>query len=316
MGSATNVKTRSPIRRIIWAIDPFEENGRSRDRTIEALKVISAKTGAVVEPVYVFSPAELALPPEYLAALSAQYKPAATRALEKIVDGAKLGKVARPRVLSRPVRSKRQAVEALSRYARSRGAGLIVASTHSTPTQSALERIVLGSFSQALLYHSEIPALITSPHSRARAYVGSVLFPTDLSQYSRRRFEVGVSYCSVLGLSMRLFHVLSTRSERRLTPRLKAIGKLKAWADWARQRDVAVEVEVAGPASPSPRENLKKVFARPVERLGAQILRSARRRGCSLVMTTPHSGPVRAAISGSVAKDLTRASPCPVLVLR
>ncbi len=46
-------------RRIIWAINPFEEERRLLRNAVVLLKTLSARAQFEVEPVYVVSPAEL-----------------------------------------------------------------------------------------------------------------------------------------------------------------------------------------------------------------------------------------------------------------
>ncbi len=75
MAQATSLK------KVIWALDAFEDSKDLRSHSIDALKSITQGHKVEIEPVYVLSPDQLDLPLEFTPPWVDRYRPAAERRL-------------------------------------------------------------------------------------------------------------------------------------------------------------------------------------------------------------------------------------------
>jgi nucleotide-binding universal stress UspA family protein len=203
--------------------------------------------------------------------------------------------------------------EALNDIARRYCADLIVAGSHG---QSLWREGVLGCFTCAVLHHALYPVLLINVGLETLGQPGScqisraeilrhVLFPTDFSEISLRASEY-VERLAGKGLKqVTLLHALDFPAGDIYPPgyqeraEAKARESLEAAAGRLRQAGV---LQVAGHFDPG----------HPIP----AILRVLDSQGISLiVMGTQGKGFIKELFLGSVAHNVSRMAPCPVLLI-
>src|SRR5690606_15021227 len=115
---------RREIKRVIWAVDPFEKDAPTFARMQKVFQDILNSTHAVIEPVYVMSPATFGLSIDYSPKWTESMRPAAREALGELLAElrGKLGfshgeRLLEPRILLQESASQRASVRTLTDYA-------------------------------------------------------------------------------------------------------------------------------------------------------------------------------------------------------
>jgi len=201
----------------------------------------------------------------------------------------------------------------LNDVARRHGADLVVVGSHG---KSLWREAVLGCFTCAVLYHTQYPTLLLNVRLKEGMPEGScrlqatqllrhVLFPTDFSEISARAGDLltrlaprGISQVTVL-------HALDVPGGEAYPPgfqemaEAKARDSLTAWTDVLKGADIPVVHPVFDPGHPLP-----------------AILRVLESEDVSLiVMGTQGKGFIKEIFLGSVAHNVSRLAPCPVLLV-
>jgi len=201
----------------------------------------------------------------------------------------------------------------LNDVARRHGADLIVVGSHG---KSRWREAVLGCFTCAVLYHTQYPTLLLNVRLKEGMPEGScrlqasqllrhVLFPTDFSETSARAGDLltrlaprGISQVTVL-------HALDVPGGEAYPPGFqemaaaKARDSLTAWTTVLKGADIPLVHPVFDPGHPLP-----------------AILRVLESQEISLiVMGTQGKGFIKEIFLGSVAHNVSRLAPCPVLLI-
>ena len=201
----------------------------------------------------------------------------------------------------------------LNDVARRHGADLIVVGSHG---KSRWREAVLGCFTCAVLYHTQYPTLLLNVRLKEGMPEGScrlqasqllrhVLFPTDFSGISARAGDLltrlaprGISQVTVL-------HALDVPGGEAYPPGFqemaaaKARDSLTAWTAVLQGADIPLVHPVFDPGHPLP-----------------AILRVLESQEISLiVMGTQGKGFIKEIFLGSVAHNVSRLAPCPVLLV-
>jgi nucleotide-binding universal stress UspA family protein len=204
--------------------------------------------------------------------------------------------------------------DALIRYALEEGAEGIALTSHG---RSGAGRLLLGSFAESLILRSPLPVLIVSPKARQSGPLKKIIFPTDFSEASRSAFDRTIRLSAGTGASVILFHKLDRlypevgnlppgEGEFRDAASLPAhlveeqlLYLADSWIADARRAGVAVTLQV----------DLKP--GRPL----TSLLRLVEQQGeDAIVAMASISGPVRAFLLGSLARQIARHCPRPVLI--
>ncbi|OFZ56706.1 MAG: hypothetical protein A2428_05645 [Bdellovibrionales bacterium RIFOXYC1_FULL_54_43] len=310
-------RTLEGSRKVIWAIDAFEPPNSLQKHAADALKhFLMREPAAVIEPVYVLSPAQLNLSVEFSSPWVAQYRPAAEKAIREICESFELPQVIRPTVIVQNFASTVQAVGALSDYAEKTGAEAIVVASHG---RTGFRRILLGSFAETLILNSKVPVIVAGPFIRKNYRMDHVLLPTDFGQYSEGIFRQVVSLACALRAKLTLFHAIPSPIEPVFQSGVYLLGgswlpvhtyfsqeterhrkHAQSWARWARRQGIATEVIIETKPKSIPDE----------------IVALATQKKVGLVAMATQTGPVSSALIGSITRQVVRNADCPVWVLR
>jgi nucleotide-binding universal stress UspA family protein len=201
----------------------------------------------------------------------------------------------------------------LNDVARRHEADLLVVGSHG---KSLWREAVLGCFTCAVLYHTQYPTLLLNVRLKEGMPEGScrlqatqllrhVLFPTDFSEISARAGDL-LTRLARRGISqVTVFHALDVPGGEAYPPgfqemaEAKARDSLAAWTTVLQGADIPVVHPVFDPGHPLP-----------------AILRVLESQEVSLiVMGTQGKGFIKEIFLGSVAHNVSRLAPCPVLLI-
>jgi nucleotide-binding universal stress UspA family protein len=203
------------------------------------------------------------------------------------------------------------AVAGVLDLARTLPADLLVMGTHG---QGGLERLVLGSVTEAVLRKAPCPVL-TIPHEE-RAYAGPtpfkrILYATDFSPAAHHALGHALSLAQEAQGTLILLHVMERPTLAARATGLHAnVGRLEA--DLAEDAQRALRAAV--PATARDWCTTEEVIAagRPSE----EIMRVARERDAQLIVMGVHGrNALDLLLFGSTTHHVIRRAPCPVLTI-
>ena len=179
-----------PNGKVLIALDPTEPDLRPTPSSLVWIKNWVRDCEASVEAVYVSPP--------HVGAQITDF------AFSDYVNTLNLGKQVNAKILYEKSTSRRAAVDALVQYAIETEADLIVVSSHG---RSGPGRVVLGSFAESLMATSPVPLLFLAEGSDSQLPTHSkILFPTDLSETSKRTLDLFLEQISGFSGELILYH--------------------------------------------------------------------------------------------------------------
>jgi nucleotide-binding universal stress UspA family protein len=303
--------TPAPLEKIVWALDPFAADAAAEARPGKVLAALQrCAPGLRVAPVYVVpTPEDAVLGTQPLDPRA----PWCQRTLERIAGVAKAAKLSpagKPKLVAQPGHSLHAAVLELVQHARAEKASAIAVGTHS---RRGAARWFLGSFAETLLLSSPLPVLVVNPKTVEPKKFQRLLFPTDFSDGSREAFTWIRALARQLDAELHLFHrSLLDRDPARqpfdppavpeaLWLRLQE-GRLAAGRRW---------LEEAKAAGLKAELHVSRHRASVAEAASA----AAKRLSASAIVLSSHGHAIAGRLLGSVARQLVRDAPCPVLVV-
>ena len=170
--------------KIIWAVDPFDAPMTLDPAVLEAVRFVTTMHEATIEPIYVLGRIEAG--PEFGVDYLVNLKPAADAAMASLVKMMNFKSLEKPVVLMQNTTSLSRSVDQLCNYATSRGASLIVVTTHA---RRGGVRMVLGSFAESLIARSPVDVLITRRGAPLVQSQRKILHPVDFGERSAEHFE-------------------------------------------------------------------------------------------------------------------------------
>lgn len=303
------------MKKIIWAVDAFQEDAKLNSRVAEVLGQISEPLKSRVEPVYVLSPEQLNLNIELSTPWVTEYKPAAEKAIGYAVRKMKVPGMGSPKVLVHKIPSVTSATRALSDYAEKSRADLIVVGTHA---RKGLARFFLGSFTENLLLHSNVPVLVVGPSTKKLRGCDHILFSTDFSRGSRAAFDRVISLAKGLGARVTVFNHVQNPIEPIVQSGVYLLGggwvSVSAYMEEeaAKQREHA-KAWVAAAKKAGVQADFVVESGR--ETVTESILDAAHDKRSCLIAMAGQSGAVAAALVGSIARQVVRSADVPVWVV-
>jgi nucleotide-binding universal stress UspA family protein len=307
---------KSKSKKIILAVDAFEEKSKTQERVAEVLRTLNADGHFAVEPVYVLSPYELEVPMEFSQPWIRQYRPAAETALRGRLAQLQIPGLLPGRVLIQGRHSLMNSVQSLAAYAKAEGAEMVAVSTHG---RKGLPRLFIGSFVETLMLYSKVPVLAVSPLVRAPRNFRKILFPSDLGPKSQSAWKSAVRLAKDLGAEITLLHTVVNPIEPVIQSGVYLLGG--GWVpvpvymtqEEARRRKTGEAwVKMASKAGVSARLEIDTGSHSVLESITAH----SEKNKTSLIAMAAQTGKVAAALTGSITREVVRNAPCPVWVLR
>jgi nucleotide-binding universal stress UspA family protein len=190
--------------RIAWLVNLFGDPDAQHAHAADALRPLATALGALVVPVYAID--EQA---EALADVPATERLAYTRARLSALLGANDLPPAEP-LLVAPGQgaSLRERVDRLAEALADLRPLFIAVHTH---TYSAIDRFLLGSFSEKFFQRSPCPVLVLNPHAALPSRHELIAFATDFSENARHALETLLPIARGLGARLRIEHQVPVR---------------------------------------------------------------------------------------------------------
>ena len=313
----TTVQTE---KKIIWAIDPFEETLKSKTQLISTLENLSKAQLAEIEPVHVLSFArEEKLDPWMIQSSPNQFKQAAEKAIHEVVRSLNAShslSFLPPTVLLQNDHSPAKMAQAIITYATESHASSIVVGTHA---RSGLPRLFFGSFAENLLLTSHLPIITIGPECVTGHSQKQLLFATDFSSGSRHAFDEVVTFAKSLGMGITLYHV----TPHKIEPVVQSAAYLLS-GGWIESPDHLTHKEELKQRLALDWESMAKAEGVPVTtvietakgNIAELILNYTRTHDLSWIAMAIESGPISTAVMGSLSREVVRNAPSPVWMVR
>ena len=208
-----------------------------------------------------------------------------------------------------------QAIDTLHNEAVRRRADLIVTATHG---RQGWQRLIHSSFVEGLLLNSRIPVLSVGPQFKHPRAIQHILFPTNLTQESRKVLRKMIPLICALRARVTLFHSLPTPRDQEPSHHIVSFHKAKPKLPGAWQSDLEKHEEQA------------QTFVDAITSAGGKADIFLDSSGMDLIQaiedylnithvdmiaTTAQSGPISNYFNGMTTRKLVRTSSCPVLLL-
>ena len=138
-----------------------------------------------------------------------------------------------------------------------------------------------------------------------------ILVPSDFSECSDAAVRYGLELARKFGARLHLLHVIQDPATQPWAAEGFAVPVLKAVDQW--QKDAKVRLEHAIP----PGDRVNAVVTCAIASPCAEILRYAAANGIDLIVMGTHGQTASEhSLMGSVAEEVARKAPCPVLTLK
>lgn len=147
----------------------------------------------------------------------------------------------------------------------------------------------------------------------SRIALTRLLAPTDFSEASAVALRYAVGLAEAFRAQLHLLHVVERRVEEQWAAELAAVAALDVEAEARAKSDAELATLLT-------RDERARFDARLVSRVGTpfvEIVRYARHEAIDLIVMGTHGrGAIAHLLIGSVAENVVRKAPCPVLTVR
>jgi len=303
------------LKKVLWAVDVFEGHQNNYDNAASAIQEFVGRTDCIVYPVYVLVEEQLRLEGKNQGHSIVPYQMAAERALRGLLKPYRIKRVAPAIVLTHHATRSISVEEFLAHYALSVNADLMVVTSHK---KTRWERLLLGSFSEALLVYSKVPVLIIGPEVKHVHSFERILFASRLQFRSRSLFRKIIRIAQVFKSTVILFHTVAHPIDSLIQSGVYLLGggswvpshnyfgndidrqtrQAEAWAIWARHQGVPTEYVIDSLGGP----------------VVKSILTVAEKENVGLIVMERRAGPMESVLLGSITKEVIRSASYPVWI--
>jgi len=298
-------------RRIIWAVDAFAETTALQKKMIGTLRAWTKGTNILIEPVYVMSPDQLNLMPDFFASQKRNIELITERKLNQWLKNAKLPGLAKPTFLVSELFSIKSSVKALVSYAEQVGAEYIAVTSRS---KKGLSRMMFGSFAETLILHSDVAVAVVTPNTKTITEPSNILFPTDFSEASRIALDEVIEFAKHHEAQITLMHRLEFLQDYAMSGVGMAPTVLESAVD-TYANDQKDQLKALGDYASAKGVKVQTILVEKIFDAVSAITDVARRSKCSMIAMASRSGVVESAILGSVTRQILRTATCPVWVI-
>jgi nucleotide-binding universal stress UspA family protein len=303
---------------ILWAFDPFQQNQKIIKNMLKELEALAQAGTAAVQPVYIASPAELALATSFHFPRDQRIKRAAIdacgKALAKVRRLTQLT-IAPIKIIDTKSRSSTEHAKLLAQAAQKQKAWVTVVATQS---KGPAQRFFLGSFAESLLFQAQTPVLLVGPRSSMKK-ARKIFFASDLSSQSFRALKKVLEMADAMKASISVYHAISTSPLWTASSDPLMMAESTAFLNSYRKHEVKrAERQMKRIAQVIRRAGLKvttKVALAPGH-LAEGIVNQSQKQKASWVAVSSQSTPLKAFFLGSTARAIIRRADQPVLILR
>lgn len=293
--------------KIIWALDVFANQPKAAS-TAAFLRSFGTDTPNGLVPVYVAGPGETRLSLAFDIEASKRYSEFPKQKLIAALTKAKLADLASSaQVVKVGSPSMGAMADALIAFAKKEKASFIAISKHS---RTAVERFLVGSFTEAMISRSPLPLLILQPQAKVPARLRRIFFSTDLSETSKRAFQSTTALGKSVGADVALFHQLEPIYPIGFDIPPPGLGDIEEM----RREQVRKSLDGMAKGPLKAGLKVKTVIDGEYGDIADHALEGATREKADLVSLVKTSGPLASFVLGSVARRVVRQSELPVLL--
>lgn len=308
---------------IVWAIDAFPDDLELQLKTAAALQ--TSFPDSPIYPIYVLSEDSF-LDRGYSSYLKPALKPMAFKAVLRILAETNLSNLRKPRILLEGSPSRTACARRLLRFSKKIGALTIAVGSHA---RRGLTKFFAGSFTDELIDANEMPILIAGPHTQLRnaqtpisqfqSQPKTIVFPTDFSPACSSAFSRILHIARAMNAEVHLFHKQIYTIDPYAQAGMTSFGSgwismdsympemiedhssdIDRWKQQADEMNVAIRF-------------VSENFREPTPDAIVDYVRSLNDSSVLLAMVS-QTGPLAAALLGSVTRDVIRTCPCPIYV--
>lgn len=294
----------------IVAIDPFSDLDISR--VIAYAKILAQPLSAEVRGAYVLAPESLNWTGEFSGPWMERYLPFAKEKAREVEK--KYGIAIDVIPCGSP--GLRPSVNALVEHAKNSKTDLLLLSTHA---RTGIERWTLGSYAETLILSSTIPVIVINPTHSLPKKIERVLVPTDLSAESEKFIFKLSEFARAGDAQMDLFFKQPDPLDPMIQQGVYAVGG--GWVSVQSYMDTELgerRRQLENISATLRSSGIKSEIC--IDSTSPSLIEAinvcAKERKSDLIALLTQSGPLEAAVLGSVARGLVRSSPVPVLIRR
>jgi nucleotide-binding universal stress UspA family protein len=297
---------RSP--RLAWLVNLFDDPDTQHAHAANALRPLATALGAEVVPIYAMDEQC-----DALANVPATERYAYTRARLIALLGTNDLPAGDPIIVQPGAGATlHERVDRLAEAVREVDPLFIAVHTH---TYRAIDRFLLGSFSEKFFTRSPSPVLVLNPHAELPASFDTIAFATDFSQNATAAFTALLPIARGLGAHVRVEHQMSVRELPLFMSgqATRAQYEEEIAAERARAEERLVPLRVAAEAAGVPAQATIEVESASISP-SEGIEERAADRGVAMIAVAAHGDHKRPGNLGSTALWLMRHAQRPVLV--
>ncbi len=308
----THMLPSAKSKRILWSLDPFEEESALHKNMIQILRLFLKLNQINITPIYVLE--SQFDPLLQIESLTMKRKLKTThQTIQSLLHRNKLSDLLQaPEIICKHFNSPIQIADAVIHYALLNHTDLILVNTHG---RKGIQRFVFGSCAETLVVRSPIPVLVVGARPLKTEHLTHILFPTDFSQGSKEIFRQIVATAKQFQASITLFHAALNPNDLGFQSAIYLMSeisipvslfinvdfarkkrRIKAWAAWANHQGVPTTEEI----------ELRS------KNIALSILKKAEQRKAHLITMQTQSGPISASVIGSVTREVIRSGLFPV----
>lgn len=287
MKKSTNKKLKA-----LWCVDVLSKNMSLERHATTFLKALGKGLQLEIHPVFIENDLFYKAGPLH---------DKAKKNFQSFVERSQKIGLKKPKLLSNitSAYSVRDQVNTLLEYAKKGRFQLII--TH-TSNRKGLAKFFLGSFAETLMLKSQTPLLILNPKSRSTNKIQRVLYPTDLSQESKKGFKKVLELCQLWGAHVTLYHKLMDPPkifDKKQMDHFAHQNRLENWIQMALKYQVKMKIKIEKNTSS----------------ISKAINDTSKKEKAQLIAMVTRSGELETLMVGSSARNVMREAQLPIWIV-
>jgi nucleotide-binding universal stress UspA family protein len=309
------------ISKVLWLLNPFEENAGIHQRATEwiegAAKLSNDKVSFEIQPAYLLIPDEVNRLASSLGLIwTKEHADGAREAMKSSLKNLNLPGLKEALVIGNEEGSRVKAIKNLATYVKTNGYHYVLASTHA---RKGAARFFLGSFTETLLLHANVPTIVINPTTTPIHDFNRLFFPSAFSEREFEAFQQTVLFAKDFGSEIDLFHQIIAP----IAPLTHAAGTIfgavqtpvQGYFDEELQKKSEKGEEWAKWATEEHGVKVNCLVQNQGAYLSDEILKEAEETKASMIVMTSHKKAATAVMIGSVARQVVRGATRPVWVI-
>jgi nucleotide-binding universal stress UspA family protein len=303
-------------KKIIWALDPFDERKRIGSDVTGILRHFS-KSGYKIIPTYTLVPDQIDRMAYTLDLVSMnKYRAASLKALKKRIQSLKGINLGAPQVLENKKGTRRSSINVIQSFCKKQKAEFIFVSTHA---REGVQRFFLGSFAESLILHAKVPLLVAKPGAKTRGKINNILFPTEFSKENKKAYGKILSFSKAMGAKIRLFHQVPNPIDPILTSGAVMFGGGSVYLGaYLKEEADVLKKEANRWIARAQKQGVKADFKILPRGRGVvdSVIKESKSSKSDLIAMSTCTGTVESVVIGSFTRQVVRSSEAPVFVIR